>query len=78
MIIASFCLENIPDTAKKVSNGKTWVNICIQNNFNNEVDQFGNTHNITISQSKEERENKVKKCYIGNGKEYTFAPKDNF
>jgi len=75
MITASICLENIPESAKKLSNGKTYVNIVINDNFENKPDTYGNTHNITISQSKEERDNKVKKVYIGNGKEYK---RDNF
>lgn len=44
----------------------TYLNITIA--INDEVDQYGNQAGIYESQSKEERESKVKKNYLGNGK----------
>jgi hypothetical protein len=44
----------------------TYLNITIS--INDEVDQYGNQAGIYESQTKEERESKVKKNYLGNGK----------
>lgn len=44
----------------------TYLNITIA--INDEVDQYGNQAGIYESQSKEEREAKAKKNYLGNGK----------
>lgn len=35
-----------------------------------EPDKFGNTHSVYMSQTKEERADKAKRIYIGNGKEW--------
>jgi hypothetical protein len=50
---------------EKLVNGK-YLNIQISINDNS--DQYGNNVGITIGQSKEEREAKVKKTYVGNAK----------
>jgi len=44
----------------------TYLNITIA--INDEVDQFGNQAGIYESQTKEQREAKEKKNYLGNGK----------
>lgn len=44
----------------------TYLNITIA--INDEIDQYGNQAGIYESQSKEERESKAKKNYLGNGK----------
>lgn len=44
----------------------TYLNITIS--INDEVDQYGNQAGIYESQTKEEREAKAKKNYLGNGK----------
>ena len=44
----------------------TYLNITIS--INDEVDQYKNIASIYESQSKEERESKAKKNYLGNGK----------
>lgn len=44
----------------------TYLNITIS--INDEVDQYGNQAGIYESQSKEERDAKEKKNYLGNGK----------
>ncbi len=44
----------------------TYLNITIS--INDEVDQYGNQVGIYESQSKEERDAKDKKNYLGNGK----------
>jgi single-stranded DNA-binding protein len=38
-----------------------------------EKDRFENTHNIAMVQSKEDRQAKAPKVYIGNGKTLTFG-----
>lgn len=50
------------------SNGAKYLNVVVW--INDQPDQYGNNASIQISQSKEERENKVKATYIGNLKEY--------
>lgn len=68
-ITASICLDKIPREAIKVAdNGLKYVSIVIAEG--REVDPYGNTHYITLSQTKEQRESKEKRVYIGNGKAY--------
>jgi hypothetical protein len=47
-------------------NGQKYYSISIA--INDEADKFGNDVAITAGQSKEEREAKAAKVYIGNGK----------
>ena len=48
-------------------NNAKYLNVAVW--VNDEVDQYGNSASIQISQSKEEREAGVKATYIGNLKE---------
>lgn len=70
MITLSICVTDIPKNAIIMSekNGKRYLSIVVDNL--KEVDRFGNTHSVKLSQSKEDRANKVKPTYIGNGKEW--------
>lgn len=52
-------------TKSKMKDGK-YVNISII--INDEADQYGNNVAIIESQTKEERDSKEKKNYLGNGK----------
>ena len=71
MIVTSICLSDIPeDKITTSSNGKKYVNIVVDQR--KEKDQYDNTHTVYISQCKDERQAKVPKKYVGNGKEYTF------
>jgi hypothetical protein len=71
MIVTSICLSDIPeDKITTSSNGKKYVNIVVDQR--KEKDQYDNTHTAYMSQSKDERQAKVPKKYVGNGKEYTF------
>jgi hypothetical protein len=71
MIVTSICLSDIPeDKITTSSNGKKYVNIVVDQR--KEKDQYDNTHTVYMSQSKDERQAKVPKKYVGNGKEYTF------
>ena len=54
------------------SNGAKYLNVVVW--INEEPDQYGNNASVQISQSKEERDNKVKATYIGNLKEYSSQP----
>ena len=40
-------------------------------------DKYGNTHTIYMMQSKEEREARADRIYIGKGKEYGGKRQDN-
>ena len=71
MIVTSICLTDIPEDKITISsNGKKYVNIVVDQR--KEKDQYDNTHTVYMSQSKDERQAKVPKKYVGNGKEYTF------
>jgi hypothetical protein len=71
MIVTSICLSDIPeDKITTSSNGKKYVNIVVDQR--KEKDQYDNTHTVYMSQSKDERQAKIPKKYVGNGKEYTF------
>lgn len=67
IISASIDLMKI-DKSKIVEgkNGAKYVNISVI--LNDEKDKFGNDCAITLGQSKEEREAKEAKVYLGNGK----------
>lgn len=68
-ITASICVSNIPKEAiKKADNGKMYISIVIAEG--KEPDAYDNTHYIYLSQTKEQRDAKEKKIYIGNGKAY--------
>lgn len=54
------------------SNGKKFLNLVVTKR--REPDQYGNTHTVYIQQSKEERQAKAPKQYVGSGKEYVFSP----
>jgi len=71
MEIISICLSDIPkERITTASNGKKYINLVVDKK--RETDRYGNTHTVYISQSKEEREAKKDKIYVGNGKEYIF------
>ena len=74
IISCSICLEDIPEESKQVAkSGKTYINFVVDEK--REVDQYGKTHSVYIQQTKEQREAKEKKTYIGNGKEFEFSTK---
>lgn len=76
MITISICLSDIPTEARhKANNGKIYANFCIDER--KEPDKMGNTHSVWISQTKEERQAKAEKKYVGSGKEYKFSSSNN-
>lgn len=67
ILSASLNVSKIDENKYVLSkNGNVYTNITIT--INDEVDKFGNNASIFESQSKEEREAKTPKNYIGNGK----------
>tara|TARA_R110000782_G_scaffold37278_4_gene88276 strand:+ start:1048 stop:1362 length:315 start_codon:yes stop_codon:yes gene_type:complete len=66
IINASINLNNIDKT--KIIEGKKGKYLPISIVINDDQDQFGNQGPITIAQSKEEREAKAAKTYLGNVK----------
>ena len=81
IIQASINLSNIPKD--KIVDGKKGKYLPITITVNDEFDNFGNQGPITVAQSKEEREGKVDKVYLGNvqvvwtnGENVPAAPRD--
>jgi len=66
IINASINLNDIPKN--KIIDGKKGKYLPITITINNDPDNFGNQGPITVGQSKEERESKVPKVYLGNVK----------
>lgn len=66
IIKASINLNEIPKN--KIIEGKKGKYLPITITLNDEVGQFGNQGPIQVEQSKEERESKVAKVYLGNVK----------
>jgi hypothetical protein len=73
MIVQSIDLNKIPQECITEKDGKRWVNIVVDTR--KEADQYGNTHVVYMSQSKEDRAAKKAKNYVGNGKEFKFENK---
>lgn len=72
-ISISICLSDIPkDRIKVADNGKKYINLAVTRM--KEPDKYEQTHTVFISQSKEEREAKEGKIYVGKGKEINFTP----
>lgn len=65
LFTGSICVSNI-DKSKltQAKNGKLYLSVDIW--INDQADNYGNTGSISIRQSKEERDAKTKKVYIGN------------
>ena len=64
IIKTSINLNNIPKD--KIIEGKKGKYLPITITLNDELDQFGNNGPIIVSQTKEERETKTEKVYLGN------------
>lgn len=61
----------------KLIDGKTGQFLNVTITINDEVDKYGNNASIFQSQSKEEREAKTPKNYLGNGKIIWTSEKKN-
>lgn len=66
IIATSIDLTKVPKD--KIINGKKGKYIPIVITLNDEVDGFGNSGPVTVQQSKEERDAKSEKVYLGNVK----------
>jgi len=74
MIVLNLKKEDIKFTQHK--NGNHYATIVVEKR--KEVDKFGNDWVIYNGQSKEQRAEKAKKEYCGNGKEYVWEAKKEF
>ena len=69
LINISICLSELPkDKIKQAANGKKYINLVCASR--KEVSQYGETHTIYVSQTKEEREAGAQTIYVGAGKEF--------
>jgi len=82
IIKASINLSEIPKD--KIIPGKKGKYLPITITINDETDQFGNQGPIVVAQTKEERDAKEKKTYLGNlqvvwtnGDNVAAAPRDD-
>jgi len=82
IVKANINLKNIPKD--KIFNGKKGQYLPITITLNDEVDQFGNQGPVCVEQSKEERDAKAPKVYLGNvkvvwtnGDNVATAPRDD-
>lgn len=68
IISFSICLTDIDKSkiTKSERNGKQYLNLTAS--VNDETNTYGQNVSIYHSQSKEERESKVNRIYLGNGK----------
>ncbi|MFY8162442.1 MAG: hypothetical protein ACOVNU_14000 [Candidatus Kapaibacteriota bacterium] len=72
MIIIDICLSDIPEWArKKANNGKVYAKFCLVER--KEKDKFDNTHTVYMNPTKDQREAKEAKHYVGNGKQLVFG-----
>ena len=69
MEVLNICLSDI-DKSKifTAKNGKKYLSVVVTER--KEVDQFGNDLVVYVSQSKDERDSRAQKNYIGNGKTF--------
>ena len=81
IINASINLNDIPKD--KIINGAKGKYLPITIVLNDDFDKFGNQGPITVGQSKDERDSKAPKVYLGNvkvlwtnGQNVNVAPKD--
>jgi len=75
ILSASLNVAKIDKT--KLIAGKTGQFLNVTITINDEVDKYGNNASIFESQSKEEREAKTPKNYLGNGKVIWTSDKKN-
>ena len=82
IIKASINLNNIPKD--RIFEGKKGKYLPITITLNDELDPFGNQGPVVVEQTKEERDAKAPKTYLGNvkvvwsnGQNVDAAPRDN-
>lgn len=73
LINVSICVSDIPkDRIHVADNGKKYISVCVSEL--REQDRYENTHSVFMRQSKEEREARADRVYIGKGKVVNFSP----
>lgn len=73
MEVLNICLSDIDKTKIfTAKNGKKYLSVVVTER--KEVDQYGSDLVVYVSQSKDERDNKSPKNYIGSGKTYGEKP----
>jgi hypothetical protein len=74
IINLSVCLSDLPKEKMKAAgkDSKIYINLVVADR--READAYGNTHTVYVSQTKEEREAKTAKTYVGHGKMVDFTP----
>lgn len=76
MIVLDICLSDIPrEKITTGKNGKKYAKICLVEML--KADDWGNTHTLYMSQTKDERAEGTAKQWVGKGKEYTDRKKTN-
>jgi hypothetical protein len=74
MIVLNLKKEDIKFTQHK--NGNHYATIVVEKK--KDVDKYGNDHTVYNGQTAEQRAEKAKKEYCGNGKEYVWEAKKEF
>lgn len=68
----SLCLSDLPKShMTKATNGKLYMNLTI--GMRKEPDQWGRDLKVYVTPTKEDREKKANKVYVGGGKTFIFA-----
>jgi hypothetical protein len=70
LININLSLDRIDKSRIIEKNGKKYLNLTIASS--RQTDQYGNTHQVYHTPTKEEREARANKIFCGNGKEITF------
>ena len=69
MITIDICLSDLPkEKIKQANNGKKYIQLILSERKTE--GQYGETHTLTVSKSKEEREAKAPNIYVGSGREF--------
>jgi hypothetical protein len=73
-ISIDICLSDIPkECITEGKNGKKYIKLVMVER--KEAGNYGETHFVAISQTKEQREAKMPTVYIGNAKPIIYQPK---
>lgn len=71
-------LSKIEENSAKITTdkkGNKWINLTVV--IGDKADNYGNDSQVNINQSKEERESKVNKVFVGSGKTVYDSDKKN-
>jgi len=71
-------LSKIEENSAKITTdkkGNKWINLTVA--IMDEADNYGNDSQVNINQTKEERESKVNKVFVGSGKTVYDSDKKN-